>query len=181
MSGIFSRMKDSLWGVLNAPNTEAVDGSDDDWYEDEVDERPVSREIYSDYEKVLHDPPRRADRRTELARQAQNNKVLELYGKGDSKSEVIIRHPVDVSEAAKICDFIREGKMCVIDLTGMDRGMAQRIADFLGGACYAVDGCVQRISKDIFIIVPEGIRISGDLKDELEKDGYAIPKVAGRR
>ena len=186
MNGILSRMKDGLWSILNAPNTELVDGPDEDWYDDE-DEAPMvsrRREIRYDDADMHHEiqePPRRKDRRAETARQAQNNKVLEMYNKGVSGPEVIIRHPLDVSEAAKICDFIREDKMCVVDLTGMERSMAQRIADFLGGACYALSGCIQRISKDIFIIVPEGVRISGDLKDELEKDGYIIPKASGRR
>ena len=181
MNGIFSRMKDSLWRTLNAPDTELVDEHDDDeWYEEEEHDW----ELQTDRAREYHEPVRRKDRRTETsARHAQNHKVLEMYGKATGNyggPEVIVRHPVDVNEAAKICDFIREGKMGVVDLTGMERPMAQRIADFLGGACYAINGCIERISKDIFIIVPDGIRISGDVKDELEKDGYSIPKTHSR-
>ena len=181
MSGIFGKVKDYVWGAMNAPDTEEVDDTSDGWYDsrserDDYWEMPHERESRNyDY-----DAPRRKDKR-ESARQAQNNKVLEMYNKGEVKTEIILRHPMDVGEASKVCDFIRENKMCVVDLTGMERNMAQRIADFLGGACYAVNGCIQRISKDIFIIVPDGVRISGDVRDELEKDGYAIPKAHGRR
>ena len=182
MSGIFGKAKDYVWSLINAPNTEPIDdGSDDGWYEGEIrEERAAYRDTYES-EPRYEEETRVPQKRTASARQAQNNKVLEMYSKGAGGSEVVIRHPLDVSEAAKVCDLVREDKVCVVDLTGMERGMAQRIADFLGGACYAINGCIQRISKDIFIIAPEGVRISGDVRDELEKDGYVIPKASGRR
>jgi len=181
MSGIFDKMKDSLWGVLNSPGGVPVDV--DEWQDDD-DDMINSGHIYeSETSREVHEPlPRSKERRSEVAsgRRTQGHKVLEMYGRpGDYNGpEVVIRHPVDVAEAAKICDFIRDGKMCVVDLTDMEREMAQRIADFLGGACYAVNGCIERISKDIFIIVPEGIRITCDVRDELERDGYSIPKAS---
>ena len=182
MSGIIGKAKDYVWGLMNAPDTEPIDEtSDDGWYEGDSVERQEYRDTF-EAEPRYEEPPRVREKRNVSARQAQNNKVLEMYTRAQgSGSEVVIRHPMDVSEAAKVCDLVREYKVCVVDLTGMERSMAQRIADFLGGACYAVNGCVQRISRDIFIIAPEGVRISGDVKDELEKDGYVIPKASGRR
>jgi len=178
MSGIFGKVKDLVWGAMNAPNTEVVDEYDDDdgiYEPNDRDERPDREEQWEmPYAKESRGQEKRA-------RQAQNSKVLEMYGKEGIKSEIMLRHPMDVSDAAKVCDHIRDEKVCVIDLTGVDRGMAQRIADFLGGACYAINGTIQRISKDIFIIVPSGVRISADIKDELEKDGYIMPKAHGRR
>jgi len=180
MSGIFSKMRDSLWGLLNAPQTESVEQSDDDWYEEGERDEPVDREDWYTPKKERTDyETSRKDKRAE--RQAQNNKILEMYGKGESKADVIVCHPKDVGESAKVCDSIRRNKLCVVNLAGMERGMAQRIADFLGGACYAVDGSIHRVSKDIFIIVPEGVRIAGDIKEELEKDGYVFPKTTSIR
>ena len=177
MSGIFGKVKDLVWGAMNAPNTEMVDEYDDDGsYEtDAQGERPDRDDQWEmPYSKESRSQEKRA-------RQAQNSKVLEMYGKDGVKAEIILRHPMDVSDAASVCDFIRDEKMCVIDLTGVDRSMAQRIADFLGGACYAINGTIQRISKDIFMVVPNGVRISADVKDELERDGYIMPKAHGRR
>ena len=180
MSGIFSKVKDIVWGAMNAPNTEVVDEfeSDDDY---EYDVRRDERFDRADREEQWEMPYAKDRGQDKRARQAQNSKVLEMYGKEGIKAEIILRHPMDVSDAAKVCDFIREEKVCVIDLTGVDRSMAQRIADFLGGACYAINGTIQRISKDIFIVVPSGVRISADIKDELEKDGYVIPAAYSRK
>jgi len=186
MTKIIGKAKDLMLGLINGPDTELVEETQGDgWYEGDDNDGGLVR----GYKDTIEPGPRYDDeprwkekQRPAGARQTQNNKVLEMYGKGaGSAAEVVIRHPMDVSEAAKVCDLVREYKVCVVDLTGMDRNMAQRIADFLGGVCYAVNGCVQRISKDIFIIAPEGVRITGDVKDELEKDGYVIPKASGRR
>jgi len=178
-------VKTGFWNLLNSPGTESVDDEHDDgYYDEERDDRSYRGRDYDD--EYSNDPaptPQWSEKRTKTAaRQAQNNKVLEMHGKGNGSyhSEVVIRHPMDVAEAAKICDCVRDNKTCVIDLTGMDRAMAQRIADFLGGACYALDGCVQRVSNDIFVIVPDGVRVTADLQDELEKDGYTFPSRVRR-
>ena len=181
MSGIFGKVKDVVWRAMNAPNTEDVDGYDETG-DDGGDYVTDYRDDRSDREEQWEMPYARESRGSEKrARHAQNNKVLEMYGKEGMKAEIILRHPMDVSDAAKVCDFIRDEKICVIDLTGIERDMAQRIADFLGGACYAINGTIQRISKAIFIIVPSGVKISADIKDELAKDGFVMPKTHGRR
>jgi len=159
------------------------EGHDDEYYEEEQEEqsRTYSRSDRDDYYDDYTPQPRWNEKRTTSARQAQNNKILEMHGKGTSpKTEVIIRRPVNVEEASKVCDLLRSDKICVVDLTGMERSMAQRIADFLGGACYALDGSVQRVSRDIFVIVAEGVRITADVQEELEKDGYVFPSRARR-
>jgi len=188
MGKFVDNVKTGFWNLLNSPGTEAVEEeqSDDYYYEEERTTRSNDRgyrrdqDMYED--EYEHEPkPLRLSEKRSTSRQAQNNKVLELHGKNTpSHAEVVIRHPMDVGEAAKICDCVRDNKMCIIDLTGMDRTMAQRIADFLGGACYALDGSVQRVSKDIFVIVPDGVRIAADLQDELERDGYVFPSRVRR-
>jgi len=187
MGKFVDNVKAGFWNLINAPGTGAAGPDDndsgDDWdYEDERDNSSYrARDMYDDEYGNDPQPLRWNEKREPSQRQVQNKKVLEMHGKSSSiHTEVIIRHPMDVAEAAKICDCVRDDKMCVIDLTGMDRGMAQRIADFLGGACYALDGTVQRVSRDIFMIVPDGVRITADLQDELEKDGYVFPSRARR-
>jgi len=187
MGSFVDKVKSGFWNLLNSPGSEPVeDEHDDEYYEEEREESRSysrSRDDRDDYDDYGSSPaqPRWSERRTTSARQAQNNKVLEMHGKATSnKAEVIIRRPVNVEEASKVCDLLRAEKICVVDLTGMERNMAQRIADFLGGACYALDGSVQRVSRDIFVIVSEGVRITADVQDELEKDGYVFPSRARR-
>jgi cell division inhibitor SepF len=101
----------------------------------------------------------------------KNNKVLNL----NSRIQVILTYPCDVDDSAKIVDDLKQNKICVVNLEGIERDQAQRIADFLGGASYALDGDIQRVSSDIFIIAPSDVNIIGDLREELKNNGLILP------
>jgi len=176
MGKFVDNVKAGFWNLFNAPGTVPVDDGDDEWEDDDHD-RYKGRDMDDDYEDDRQASGWGGGKRGQTSRQAQNNKVLEMHGKTRTAptAEVVLSKPADMGECPKICDYIRDDKICIIDLTGMERDMAQRIADFLGGACYALDGSIQRISRDIFIVVPEGVRVSQTLQEEIERSGYAFP------
>ena len=49
-------------------------------------------------------------------------------------------------------------------MEGLDMAIGQRIIDFMSGACYAIDGNLQKVSNYIFILTPKNVDISGDLQ-----------------
>ena len=53
----------------------------------------------------------------------------------------------------------------VINLEKVEYPLAQRIMDFLSGSCYALGGSLQRVSKNIFLIVPQTFNISEGEED----------------
>jgi cell division inhibitor SepF len=50
-------------------------------------------------------------------------------------------------------------------MEGIPTEIAQKIIDFTSGACYAVNGNLQKISNFIFIATPPSIELSGDFED----------------
>lgn len=66
-----------------------------------------------------------------------------------------------------IIDHLNRGQIIVINMEDLDLPTAQRIADFIGGASYAVNGLFQAISGNIFLATPNGTYVSGDLREEL--------------
>ena len=50
---------------------------------------------------------------------------------------------------------------------GIDVELAQRIIDFASGACYSLNGSLQKISSYIFIATPETVELSGDFQEML--------------
>ena len=52
--------------------------------------------------------------------------------------------------------------------------LAQRIIDFASGACYSLNGSLQKISSYIFVLGPSSVDITGDLQNIL---GGATPSV----
>lgn len=103
---------------------------------------------------------------------ASNNRVVDFNGsrpKSDvrGRNEVYVIVPHDTSESQTVADFLKSGKTIVINMEGLELATAQRIIDFIGGACYAIDGSLQAISANIFIAAPNSIEVSGDLREIL--------------
>jgi cell division inhibitor SepF len=53
----------------------------------------------------------------------------------------------------------------LINLEGADVDAAQRIIDFVSGACYSIDGKIKMVSTYIFMASPSSIELSGDFGD----------------
>jgi cell division inhibitor SepF len=90
---------------------------------------------------------------------------------GGKKTEMVLSQPKDIEGAASVCTDICNNKACVVSLEGVNHDMAQRIADFIGGAVYAVGGDIQRVSNDIFIAAPASVTVTSDVKNEIKKSG----------
>lgn len=63
----------------------------------------------------------------------------------------------------EIADNLLEQRTVILNLEGIDVGLAQRIIDFSFGACYALHGNFRAITKSILLITPSNVNISGVL------------------
>ena len=52
-----------------------------------------------------------------------------------NRSEVFVIKPQETDEAQSVIDFLRANKTIVINIEGLDVAVAQRIIDYVGGAC----------------------------------------------
>ncbi len=89
--------------------------------------------------------------------------------------EVVVIQPETYDEAQDVCDHIRSQRPVIINLEQMERNVAQRIMDFVSGACYTLNGNLQRVTNNIFIIAPENIDVAGDFREELKSNGIILP------
>ncbi|WP_058485442.1 cell division protein SepF [Defluviitalea phaphyphila] len=106
-------------------------------------------------------------------RSRSNSKIVNIHT--NIQMEVVITNPQKYDEAQEICDHIKSKKPVVINLENMDHDIAQRVMDFLSGACYALNGDVQRVANNIFIIAPENVDIANNFKEELKTKGIILP------
>ena len=79
--------------------------------------------------------------------------------------EVCMIMPRSFDDATTIADMLLNYKAVVLNMEGIDMAAAQRLIDFASGACYTVGGNLQKISKKIFMIVPQSMNLSGDFDD----------------
>ncbi|GMQ59867.1 cell division protein SepF [Vallitalea sediminicola] len=89
--------------------------------------------------------------------------------------EVVVIQPETYDEAQDICDHIKSKKPVIINLDKIDRNIAQRIMDFISGSCYTLNGDLQRVTNNIFLIAPENVDIAGDFREELKSNGIILP------
>ena len=94
----------------------------------------------------------------------------------DSRSSLRIVQIVPRSEddATECVELLLGGNAVVLNLEGLTTDHAQRIIDFVSGACYATHGNFQKTSNKIFVASPNMIELSGDFVENLG-EGFNTP------
>ena len=104
-------------------------------------------------------------------------RVIPFHGRREEGEVVRVVKPQLFNEAKVVAEYLKDGDTVVVNLEGIEIGEAQRIADFIGGACFAIDGTLKAISNNIFIVAPGNIEVSGDLRDEIISDSMISPEL----
>lgn len=91
-----------------------------------------------------------------------------------SSMEVCVIKPTSMEDTREIADTLLDNATVILNLEGIDVELAQRIIDFASGACYSLNGSLQKISSYIFVLGPSSVDITGDLQNIL---GGATPSV----
>lgn len=115
----------------------------------------------------------------QMNREAKEQNVVSFDKRQNYKpnSEVYVIKPVEFDDAQTVSDFLKAGKTIVINMEGVQIDPAQRIIDFIGGACYGLGGDLKAISANIFIAAPHNIEVSGDLRDEILNESTLSPQL----
>lgn len=83
---------------------------------------------------------------------------------------ITVQEPLGYDEAPFIIDDLRLGKAVVVNFEQLEASVKRQIFDFINGGIYAIDGSIQKVTRDIFVLAPKNIAIDG-LKDELKNRG----------
>jgi cell division inhibitor SepF len=97
-----------------------------------------------------------------------NNKVVNIHT--NSNMKIVVHEPLSYEEAPAIVDDLKSRKAVVVNFEQLDLAIKRQIFDFINGGLYAMEGKIQKVTKDIFILAPLNIEIDG-LKDELKTRG----------
>lgn len=156
------------------------DEFEDDLYDEEEEEDSPVRSFFSRKEKEEEPVDSKTTNFSETRKPKtrpvrQNSKLISLSN--SRGMEVYVSKPQEFNDAQYIVETLQNGKIIVINTEGMELKPAQRIMDFISGACYALNGSLQAISNNIFIVAPENIDVSGDLRDELLNDSLLSPEL----
>ena len=82
-----------------------------------------------------------------------------------NKIQLVLVRPESFNDAPTIAANMRAKKAVVLNLEGVDKGLARRVVDFLSGCGYALDGTVKKVSQSTYIFCPHNMEVLGDLKN----------------
>lgn len=147
------------------------DEYDDDFdFDEELDDEPVkpakapkkAKEPVEEFDDIPEEKP------VSSLRASKRNQPSNVVSMRQPRSlEVCMIRPKTVEEGREICDTLLAGRAVVINLEGINMDIAQRIIDFTSGACYSINGNLQKISNYIFIVTPQSVELSGDFQELL--------------
>lgn len=178
MAGVIDKILDMVRLSPEDDYDDDDDLLDDDTYEKEL-EAQVSRMEKEERRKAKKEKASLSlDEKAEEQQREKPEKLFKMKNKSASSNvtplrtggkgmEVCLIRPVSVEDAREISDTLLSGRAVVINLEGLHVELAQRIIDFTSGACYSINGNLQKISNYIFIVTPQNIELSGDFQEFL--------------
>ena len=83
--------------------------------------------------------------------------------------EVCVIKPTGFDDSREVIDTLLSNRTVVLNMEGMNSDVAQRIFDVVSGGTYAINGKLQKIANNIFILTPASVDISGDFQGILSE------------
>lgn len=68
-------------------------------------------------------------------------------------------YPTAFEEVQVVINYLKEGESVVLNLSNMNEYDSQRFLDCTSGAICALNGMIQRVESNIFLLTPEGFNI----------------------
>jgi cell division inhibitor SepF len=56
-----------------------------------------------------------------------------------------------------------------MNLQGVERDLARRLIDFASGICYALDGSMEKIASQVFLLTPKTVEVSEEDRRRFER------------
>lgn len=175
-------------GLGNEPYYEDEYGEpDDEYYEDdEYEDEPVEPQ------RSARPAPRPAARST--VRSVPTGRGGDDWEEGDGGVRVInapspepeprgvvrplpssakphIVSPTSFNDVQQVADRFKRDQPVIINLQGVDRDLSRRLIDFASGLCYGLEGDMERVADQVFLLTPRGAQVSDDDRRRLREGG----------
>ncbi len=81
--------------------------------------------------------------------------------------------PESFADAKLVADEFKRDVPVVLNLQTVERDLARRLIDFASGICYVLDGSMEKIASQVFLLIPDSVEVSDDDRRRIEERGYA--------
>lgn len=133
-----------------------TDYDEEDEYEDEVSTETNNK-----------NDGRQSDRSETYSKK---NNVIKVHSNVDMK--VSICEPEKYEDCTKAVDEIKNRKVVVLNIEGMELEDQKQIFEFIKGSVYSLEASIQKVSNGIFVIAPSNVQIDGRLGERFERNYF---------
>ncbi len=81
------------------------------------------------------------------------------YVSRPSGMRIMVMEPKTFEDSEAIATYLRDMCPVILNFEHTEGHVASRIVDFISGSTYALDGKLDKVSKDIFIVAPSTIGV----------------------
>lgn len=171
------------------------DMDDDEFYEDDFeDEEPVARRprrsaTVEREPKLTADPAPVAQPTLRItgnplrpvpledpvpAAVPRSSTVRPIVPQGMSSSQTVVHivTPQQFDSAQEIAVAVKSEKCVIVNLLGADKDLTRRLVDFCAGLTMGVDGKLERVTEQVFLLSPRNVTISNDERTRLQDRGF---------
>jgi len=140
MSNVFGKFKEIM-------------GMGDDYEDDfeELEDLEVENDFENDIEPIVS--------------KKKGNNVVNIHSAATAK--VVVMKPTSYDEAREISDALKSRKIVLVNATGLETKLAQRLIDFISGSAYVLGATLQEIEHRVYLLSPSNVEVISELKNEL--------------
>lgn len=86
--------------------------------------------------------------------------------------KVVICEPTSFDEVQSLADHLKSRRQLILNFEKTPPEVAQRLADFLSGTIYALDGQFQQLGTNIFVFAPNNMEFTRDHQALMRKHNF---------
>ena len=126
-------------------------------------------DIYDDFEEEYKYEENEEFEKAQYTKNNKNKKIVNIHTNSNLKLSIHI--PERYEDSTKIVADLKSRKPVVVNLQDLDDELKRKVFDFISGAIFALEGNIQKVAKDVFILAPNNVEIDRKMKEELKNKG----------
>jgi len=157
------------------------DDFDDDLDDDVVDDRPVARPVTARAAtRAVRSVP--DDRREDWDEGDGGVRVISSAPEPEpepqqrgvvrplpTSAKPFVVSPSGFNDVQQVADRFKRDQPVIVNLQGVDRDLSRRLIDFASGLCYGLEGDMERVADQVFLLTPRGAEVSDDDRRRLRE------------
>lgn len=68
--------------------------------------------------------------------------------------------PQSFNDAQDVADMFRDSQPVIVNMQEAERDLARRMIDFSSGLCYGLEGQMEKVAKDVYLLTPSDVEVA---------------------